>query len=807
MDKVQESEWLAAQQVAIGRDLVAAARRQLEFLAAVDRKRSLYDDGPVLDRAIHRYKNCWLPLLAKHVETRVVEGSLVVPLDCEWIWHCHRLNPVQYKKDCEKLYGTILDNQNVESSLYGKFKDESAKIWAKLYPGEAFELDCTSAITKLHDDMYSGVTGDIKYDLISAVKRQSSFYYQVSRPSMNNDRFLEEAVARYKGFLHLIKRNQERKTKCFCVPTYDIDLIWHSHQLQPSDYCKDMVGLLGRILEHDDTDSDRTKGQKLDTGFSEATKLWEDAYGLRYWRAGAMYRGSMPSPLTATPYLFNYDCETELISARSKKILPLQQMMAVEVLLEIVGVRNLPADKAGEVFVTFSKNRGDAFFIGSCRLGILSETGEKQVAGFQCEPTGELIISLMTSSTSKTEKPAKTIGTTSVSLEDLLNQDSRLSVEKWFELKPHSVNVDSKPVSLRVAASFTVPFPAPIVLHMVKLNNISMNSCFFPLPGKVQQKRKCARFVDDNGNDIITLQMRNLKEKDGRNNWNSRRKVFGLPGLSRKPVLLAEYSENTWSLTDSSVSFSMEKLKQDGNLLELKGGKQIKLFPGKKLEFEPKNYHQIELDYVTVVEFSANNPYGKAVALFDMNCGLVTVNEEWFVLPGVLLLFILKKEGYSALTSKTENNIQVTANSEVETIKNNTITATIPTKTATVRTAGCGDGCGNAVNNSVSSGCGGCGGGGCGGGCGSSVKTAGGSGGCGSGCGGSCGGGCGGGCGNTMKSSGCGGCGAGCGGGCGDGLAGHKSGGCGSGCGGCGTAVSGKGVNMSVSEIALTSSA
>ena len=43
-----------------------------------------------------RYYSCWLPLLAKHSECPFFEGPLVVPLDCEWIWHCHRLNPVGF---------------------------------------------------------------------------------------------------------------------------------------------------------------------------------------------------------------------------------------------------------------------------------------------------------------------------------------------------------------------------------------------------------------------------------------------------------------------------------------------------------------------------------------------------------------------------------------------------------------------------------------------------------------------------------------------------------------------------------------
>lgn len=116
------------------------------------------------------------------------------------------------------------------------------------------------------------------------------------------DTFLEGAVARYKGFLHLIKRNRERHVSRFSVPTYDIDLIWHSHQLHPVSYCNDLVTIMGKVLEHDDTDSNRTKGQKLDVGFSETTRQWEETFGSRYWKAGAMYRGNPPSPLTVDKY-------------------------------------------------------------------------------------------------------------------------------------------------------------------------------------------------------------------------------------------------------------------------------------------------------------------------------------------------------------------------------------------------------------------------------------------------------------------------------------------------------------------------
>lgn len=148
---------------------------------------------------------------------------------------------------------------------------------------------------------------------------------------MNNELFLIEAVARYKGFLYLIKKNREKSLKRFCVPTYDIDLIWHSHQLHPSSYAKDLIELLGKVLEHDDTDSKRGKGMKLDVGFSGTTKQWEDTFGSRYWKAGAMYRGASPSPITNIPYTSNIINQEVNVKNEYQKIIQLPEVKSVEV--------------------------------------------------------------------------------------------------------------------------------------------------------------------------------------------------------------------------------------------------------------------------------------------------------------------------------------------------------------------------------------------------------------------------------------------------------------------------------------------
>lgn len=147
---------------------------------------------------------------------------------------------------------------------------------------------------------------------------------------MSHDVFLKDAVERYKGFLHLIRRNRERSLKRFCVPTYDVDLIWHTHQLHPVSYCQDVSKLLGKVLEHDDMDSDRTKGKKLDTGFSGTTAQWEETYGRRYWKAGAMYRGNTPSAVTTVP-LVSYRESKEVDNFEYKDMIQLPEVKNIEV--------------------------------------------------------------------------------------------------------------------------------------------------------------------------------------------------------------------------------------------------------------------------------------------------------------------------------------------------------------------------------------------------------------------------------------------------------------------------------------------
>ena len=54
---------------------------------------------------------------------------------------------------------------------------------------------------------------------------------------------------------------------------------------------------------------------------------------------------------------------------------------------------------------------------------------------------------------------------------------------------------------------------------------------------------------------------------------------------------------------------------------------QVKVFPGRKLDYEPRccGKRGNEMDFLTAVEFSTEDPYGKAVALLDLRSGFVMV--------------------------------------------------------------------------------------------------------------------------------------------------------------------------------------
>lgn len=261
-------------------DLISAAQAEYDFLRLVNKHPALYSTT-VLKNAMHRYETYWLPLIAEH------DDFLPAPLDIEWIWHCHILNPRVYVKDCEKIVNKVIDHRPM--MLIKEKLQKSKELWHKKYPEVTFDaIISTNSPPLLYSEPFQQKS---TYDVVKAAQRQRVFNYNSSFPHFRDATFLRNAVSRYLTMLEIMRDNP----KNFVVPCYDNDLIWHTHQLFVTYYQSDTVSILGRVLGHDDSTSDRTPGSQLESGTSATKKLWKNI-GKSFGVPGGMYRGEPPVP-------------------------------------------------------------------------------------------------------------------------------------------------------------------------------------------------------------------------------------------------------------------------------------------------------------------------------------------------------------------------------------------------------------------------------------------------------------------------------------------------------------------------------
>ena len=297
----------------LGIDLIQAAKNELEFLKLVQKYPNLCE-GPVLKNAIRRYELYWLPF-ASRVRTDL--NLLSAPLDIEWVWHVHMLAPNHYVEDCRNILSKVLDHSLLDRSNREIYLDETKRFWRGFYH-EPFQVDLGKPPTVLEE-----YRSKIRYNLEEACYRQFKFYYQVSLPHYSDDLFLKSAVERYEHHL-LLKRLHPDVFHGSMVPCYDIELIWHAHQLHPLNYRQTITEVLVTPLHHDDTVRSRTPAANFYDTEVKTRALWEAA-GLQFAKAGAIYRGDPPDPRPPTPWLYaplaclKYSCEIQKIEVLGLK--------------------------------------------------------------------------------------------------------------------------------------------------------------------------------------------------------------------------------------------------------------------------------------------------------------------------------------------------------------------------------------------------------------------------------------------------------------------------------------------------------
>lgn len=275
--------------------------------------------------SLRRYQDLWLPFVVANTTT--IQSSLIPPPDIAWLWHCHRLAPQEYTKYCETVFhGKLIieakppfsfvqdDEMKTKTNVDDKMASAVAhtkELWKETYPNESFFLNKISESTIGASYTHPYLNG---YDLLGSARRQTAFLWQVSGDKYACDKFLKQGVKNYEKFLKLTP--QANDLGMILVPTYQIDLMWHTHILSSiSDYNKDCISIIKSHVYHDDSLTDREEGGILDVSYDATQKLWKSVYGVDYMVPGGMYRGEPPSTYYTKAWSFSSATGSTLTSS------------------------------------------------------------------------------------------------------------------------------------------------------------------------------------------------------------------------------------------------------------------------------------------------------------------------------------------------------------------------------------------------------------------------------------------------------------------------------------------------------------
>ncbi|XP_019187971.1 PREDICTED: uncharacterized protein LOC109182291 isoform X3 [Ipomoea nil] len=594
-------------------DLVAAARRNLGFLKFIAESPFLHQTPAILE-SIRRYDQLWMPLIYD-----LTNGStppmILPPVDIEWVWFCHSLNPVSYRQYCESRFSkvigkaTIFNEENEDYAL-----NRCREIWLSRYPSEPFENECDS-------NMENRVS-TVQEDLLEEVSKQRFLYTKFTEPYCSEIVYLIAARQRYKGFLYMVHRFADSCPKF--VPTSDILLMWLTHQSYPTVYAFDTKEIEKELIKVAGTWEVAKKVE-----IEETKKLWERTFEQPYEKAGGTAVGKdvmVKSPIQWE--VTGTDVNTKYKSMLPRFLLELCVMVKLRTKTgiakwnmskEFLRLRCVRCHKELKMDTPVSNFTSDTWHKAwhlYCEFGTKGMILELRNRGGRCIKGSKL-----------------TEGATFL-WNDLLRAPSLSLVTE----------LDQK---VRVAASITPPVQASYLLKCV--------------PDRV---------TDDSGamiSDVI-LKLNHYRPQEGR--WLSRtvldhagRECFIVRVSAEKIVGTATPKEPPegchalWNFSTGNKLLVQRGSSNHGSRFAFSltnhqhpDSTQVKLVEGRKMEYEVKKSgsgmeveDENEDGFLTVVRFSEDNPTGKATGL--LNWKLLTLEfspEEDAVLLLLLCMSIVK---------------------------------------------------------------------------------------------------------------------------------------------------------------------
>ncbi|KAF8593499.1 hypothetical protein BDV93DRAFT_231523 [Ceratobasidium sp. AG-I] len=142
-------------------------------------------------------------------------------------------------------------------------------------------------------------------ELCGAILRQGSFVDKMVNMGWTEPHTFDDdpvtlirCISRYNAWLDVMSQ----LTQKMLVPTLDIDLAWHTHQLKHNAYRKDTLALIGQFVDHDD----KIEDNKLSDAYDKTAKYWEQRWGVPYHVCGCTHPPSrkLSNPVATLSKLF-----------------------------------------------------------------------------------------------------------------------------------------------------------------------------------------------------------------------------------------------------------------------------------------------------------------------------------------------------------------------------------------------------------------------------------------------------------------------------------------------------------------------
>lgn len=662
-----ENEIEAAKNIIISVDLVAAARKQLRFLKVVGNLPGLHH-GPLVLQAIRRYKQLWMPLAAELGQSQ----TLLPPLDVQWVWHCHCLNPDAYHRYCVSRFAKMIDKPLIlESKSEADALYICKKIWSERFPSEPFDLrvkpwpGSDSGVVYPVNICSESKAKDNDFDLVAAISTQSALYQQqFFQPFMWENAFLVAAKERYKCFLHLVNKYNEIFKAC--VPTFDIILLWTAHQNSPVAYQRDVEWVDGVF---DGAAIARGPNNMSEEDLHETARLWEITYGKPYEKAGATFDSILSTPLPISKALGGLNnpkpmhWEYQEIDV-NRKHETLEARHVMEVCILIKGISNSHKEEEFknlflrlQALDSYKRLRSDKPLVK-----LSTGTRWQKPWTLQCElSTRGLVLELRYSMGTSCISPlgrSRRLDKVVFLWNEILQAPS-LTIDKTITAKsnilPLNSSTDHHP-QIRIIASITPPIQAPYLLKCVpdRVTDDSgaMLSDFVLRMNKnrPQEGRWISRTVLNHaGKECFVVRIRVARGMWRRSgdrpvgvDWNERviqicegtwNYVSGSIGIAPAKVVGTatpiaddlEHHKMTWSLSIGeifTIQMPIQQIQWERHLeFTLKNtpkGKSARLLNGRKLQYQVTGAKPEEEEgFVTLVRYSAQCPQGKATALFN----------------------------------------------------------------------------------------------------------------------------------------------------------------------------------------------